>query len=118
TKLAKMIEEVTTDFITKLMSGLDNSMNQGSMMHDGQAVARAGHAGTIHGDDGQLGSRGSGAYDSAVAGGHDPESALGVKDAIRESPGNEAKSRKDNQNDQYYNRKSKQEKTKGLARRY
>lgn len=118
TKLAKMIEEVTTDFITKLMSGLDNSMNQGSMMHDGQAVARAGQAGTIHGDDGQLGSRGSGAYDSAVAGGHDPESALGVKDAIRETLGQEALSAEAHQDDPDYEGKSKRELAKDMAGRY
>lgn len=90
TKFAKMVEEVTTDLITKLMSGLDNSMNQGNMFHDGQGVGRAASAGTIHGADGKLGTEGSGAYAAKAASGQDPDGGFGMKDAIRETLGQEA----------------------------
>ncbi len=89
-KFGKMIEEVSTNIITKLMGGLDNSLNQGTLMHDQQAVQQAGQAGTVYGSDGQLGSEGSGIHDAEVAAGKhsgpDPDSILGsIADAKRES---------------------------------
>lgn len=82
TRFTKMIEEVASDIITRLMGGLDNSLNQGSFMHDPSAVAQAGQAGTIHGADGQLGSEGSGIHAGKVAGGEFSEDSFG--DAVGE----------------------------------
>src|SRR5699024_10356948 len=51
-------------------------------------------------------------------GGHDPESALGVKDAIRETLGQEALSAEAHQDDPDYEGKSKRELAKDMAGRY
>lgn len=81
----KMIEETTTDVITKLMGGLDNSLNQGNMF-GGSDVQGSAAQGKVLGDDGKVGTRGSGQYASAVAGGHDPDAETkGVKDALGET---------------------------------
>ena len=119
TKFAKMIEEVTTDLITKLMSGLDNSMNQGNMMHDGQAVGQAARGGTIHGADGKLGTEGSGTYAAKAASGQDPDGGLSMKDAIRETLGQEAlKSEAAKQAGEDYEGMGKKETAKAIAGRY
>lgn len=86
----KMMEEATTDAITKLMGGLDNSLNQGNML-GGSNIQGASAQGKVLGDDGNVGTKGSGQYAAAVAGGGDPEagSGFGVKDAIGETLGQE-----------------------------
>lgn len=91
TALGKMMEEVTTDTITKLMGGLDNSLNEGNRFHNPQGVQQGAQDGTVLGDDGGVGTRGSGTYASKVAGGHDPDSkeGRGLMDAIRETRGQE-----------------------------
>ena len=116
TKFAKMVEEVTTDLITKLMSGLDNSMNQGNMFHDSQAAAAAGRQGTILGDDGGIGTQGSGSYAAAHAGGQDPKDGFSMKDAIQETIGQE--DLKERAQGDSYEAPSKKDMAKAMASRY
>lgn len=61
-KFAKMMEETVTNAITKLMGGLDNTMNQGSAFHNSGDLSRAAQQGTVFGNDGRIGSEGSGAH--------------------------------------------------------
>lgn len=85
----KMVEETTTDIITKLMGGLDNSLNQGNMF-GGSDIQGSAAQGKVLGDDGNVGTKGSGQYAAAVAGGQDPDAETkGVKDALNETLGQE-----------------------------
>ena len=116
TAFGKMVEEVTTDIITKLMGGLDNSMNQGNMFHDGQGVQKAGQAASVLGADGNIGTEGSGIYDSKLANGENPnEESFGMKDALQEEIGQEALKK---QADDNYEGRSAGEMRDAIADRY
>ena len=89
TAFGKMMEEVATDVITKLMSGLDNSLNQGNMLGAGD-IGGAAAQGTVLGSDGGVGTAGSGKHAAALAAGQDPDDKTkGVKDALSETLGQE-----------------------------
>lgn len=61
-KFTKMMEEIVTNTITKLMGGLDSTVNQGNAFHDSGAVGNAAQSGRVFGDNGQLGTQGSGSH--------------------------------------------------------
>lgn len=83
TKFVKMMEDTVTNAITKIMGGLDSTMNQGNAFHDPNALRGAAQDARILGNDGKIGSEGSGGFKSqATDGTDDPGILQDMKGAI------------------------------------
>lgn len=111
TKLTKMVEETVTNAITKLMGGLDSTMNQGNAFHNPNDLRQAAAGATVVGDDGRVGSQGSGAY---AAKGGEPGILDDMRGAMKDTL--DQKNRSDRDPDAAS--MSKMDVAKGMAHRF